>query len=804
MEKNKKKKGKIFETKYFGFILGVIVVAILLLLGEFTTILSNLETSMLDIHFNYKNIRSKQNIQEGVSLEEVNPNISEDILIVGVDFRSLDKFGKWPFPRWRHADFLKSLARISNQNDRESSILLDLFFIEPDSEAVDDGLLIDSISENGKVFLETILDEVPPPSVNRDEYFARQQILYDVAGEVQNIIGDWTKIPTFYGLQPPLQPYGKAAHSYGHANYFEDSDQVYRRQPMIVKSAVFLEEIRLDALTVNTPIDRENHERLEWVDEDARHHNIDYPLTDEIINELKVAMEKRAPMKSIDNDNDGEPDEYYHVISKYKDHFIPAITLTLAIDHLHRTLSEIEIVLGEYIFIPQPEIYNSELGVWESYRMTEKAAVYNEAGEIVESEITRLVDDIRIPIDEYGRMLINFMGPASFATPGSRQTFPVRSYSGYASNPPGSQPSSWPRTKALGNKIVLVGAFARGIADDQKTTPYGLMYGIEIHANALNTILMGKFLNPVSFWIDLLILFCLVMLVSFLTTRIQALWSFFTTLLFILALFFSTTIIFEQSNLIISFPTPAIGMILTFLSIVAYRAMTEERDKKIIKSMFGTYLSPKVVDQILDNPPELGGLDKNLTVFFSDIRGFTTLSESMTPQELVKILNQYLSAMTDIILESDGTLDKYEGDAIMAFWGAPLPEEDHAFLACKSSVMQIAALKELNKTFPEDRQINIGIGLNSGIMTVGNMGSAQRMDYTLIGDNVNLGARLEGTNKAYGTRIIISEYTYDMVKDRVIARELDNIRVKGKNKPVLIYELLDVIEEAGDDNTEVS
>jgi adenylate cyclase len=231
----------------------------------------------------------------------------------------------------------------------------------------------------------------------------------------------------------------------------------------------------------------------------------------------------------------------------------------------------------------------------------------------------------------------------------------------------------------------------------------------------------------------------------------------------------------------------------TFLTIVVYREMTESRDKRRIRSMFGTYVSPRVVDQILDNPPELGGVDKDITVFFSDIRGFTTLSESMSPQELVAILNRYLTAMTDIILKYEGTLDKYEGDAIMCFWGAPLPQEDHALRACRCAVEQIAALRELNRELPMDISLDIGIGINSGRMTVGNMGSMQRMDYTLIGDNVNLGARLEGTNKQYKTNIIISENTFGLVKDQVIARELDNIRVKGKNKPVLIYELLDFV-----------
>jgi adenylate cyclase len=237
-----------------------------------------------------------------------------------------------------------------------------------------------------------------------------------------------------------------------------------------------------------------------------------------------------------------------------------------------------------------------------------------------------------------------------------------------------------------------------------------------------------------------------------------------------------------------------IGGILTYISIVTYRVMTEERDKKRITSMFGKYVSPTVVDSLLDHPPELGGVDKELTVFFSDIRGFTTLSERMSPQALVNHLNDYLTAMTDILLEYRGTLDKYVGDEIMCFWGAPLPEPDHALLACMCALKQMDVLHELNENWPEEKRINIGIGVNSGIMTVGNMGSQGRMNYTLMGDNVNLGARIEGINKVYQTNIIISEYTYGLVKDRVIVRELDNIRVKGKNKPVLIYELVDMID----------
>jgi adenylate cyclase len=266
------------------------------------------------------------------------------------------------------------------------------------------------------------------------------------------------------------------------------------------------------------------------------------------------------------------------------------------------------------------------------------------------------------------------------------------------------------------------------------------------------------------------------------------------SLILIVLFFFAITLLFELSNWIITLSGPVFAILLSFLAVIVYRIMTEEKDKRRIRDMFGKYVSPSVVDQILQNPPELGGVDKELSVFFSDIRGFTTLSESMTPQELINHLNRYLTAMTDVIMLFQGTLDKYIGDAIMSFWGAPLPQADHAILACKCALRQMQVLGELNTSLPPERRLNVGMGINSGIMTVGNMGSLGRMNYTLTGDNVNLGARLEGTNKQYMTNIIISEYTYGLVKGRVLARELDNIRVKGKNKPVQIYELVDVLE----------
>ncbi len=788
------KKINFFETRYFGLVIGIFIIAVILLLSEFTGIFNTLEMKMLDVYFKYKNVVRRENIQEGVSFEQRNPKISSDILLIGVDLRSLDAFGKWPFPRYRHANLIDNFARIQDQTLRERAVFLDIFFVEPDEKAYNDVLLIDAIRNNGRVFLETMLDEVPPSSANAYEYFERHEILYDNWGEIRDISGNWEHMVPYYGLQPPLQPYAEALNGYGHANFASDRDGIYRRQPLIAKSSVLIEEIKLDDLTVDYPIDRANFERLEWVDKEDTHHHIDYPLTAGVIQDLTEEMERWAPQKLVDNDGNGESDEAFFVVKKYQDHFIPAITLALALQYFNKGVEDIEIELGSHILINDPEFFDTESGQWVPYAVTEKLPVYNEEGEIIEEGETRSVEEIRIPIDENGQMIVNFMGGRSFAAAGGRQTFPVRSFSGYAANVTGADPRSWPRTRAVENKILMVGAFERGIADDEKPTPYGLMYGVEIHANALNTIIMDNFIHEVPFWVNLAILVGLVMLIAFMASRLATIWSLVTSIFLVLALFITVSIVFDQTSYLVDFAAPAIGVMFTFLTVVVYRIMTEEKDKRRIKDMFGKYVNPTVVDQILDDPPELGGVDKELTVFFSDIRGFTSLSEAVPPQELVNHLNLYLTAMTDIIMEYQGTLDKYVGDEIMSFWGAPLPQPDHALLACKCALKQSEKLKELNAGWPEALQIRIGMGINSGIMTVGNMGSMGRMNYTLMGDNVNLGARLEGTNKAYFTEIIISEFTYGLVRDHVIVRELDNIRVKGKNKPVLIYELIDMVD----------
>ncbi|MCX5852409.1 MAG: adenylate/guanylate cyclase domain-containing protein [Deltaproteobacteria bacterium] len=222
--------------------------------------------------------------------------------------------------------------------------------------------------------------------------------------------------------------------------------------------------------------------------------------------------------------------------------------------------------------------------------------------------------------------------------------------------------------------------------------------------------------------------------------------------------------------------------------------MTEEREKKKIRGAFQYYLTASVITEILKDPSKLklGGDKKDLSVLFSDIRGFTSISEKMTPEELVHLLNEYLTAMTDVVFKYDGLLDKYMGDAIMAVFGAPLDQPDHPMRACTTALVMMEELRKLQKKWAGEGKpvLNIGVGVNTGDMVVGNMGSQMRFDYTVMGDSVNLGSRLEGINKEYGTNIVISEYTHERVKDELRCRELDSVRVKGKALPVKIYELL--------------
>jgi adenylate cyclase len=243
----------------------------------------------------------------------------------------------------------------------------------------------------------------------------------------------------------------------------------------------------------------------------------------------------------------------------------------------------------------------------------------------------------------------------------------------------------------------------------------------------------------------------------------------------------------------LNFTIPALTLTSNVILISLYRALVEEKEKRRVRTAFGQYLSPEVVRRLLVNPQLVEPRKTEITVMFSDIRGFTTISEKLDAQELAIFLNQYLSDMTKMVFDRRGTLDKYIGDAVMAFWGAPIEDQEHAVMACQTALAMMARVHELQKEWKAAGKpaLDIGIGLNTGVASVGNMGSSLRYGYTALGDSVNLSSRLEGLNKDYGTHILANETTVEAAKEAgLVFRELDLIRVKGKNQPVKIYELI--------------
>lgn len=345
------------------------------------------------------------------------------------------------------------------------------------------------------------------------------------------------------------------------------------------------------------------------------------------------------------------------------------------------------------------------------------------------------------------------------------------------------------------DKLVLVGATAPDLHDEAFVPTSGgkAMPGVEIHANAIQTMILKDFLINQPRWSVILLIFIAALVTALLKRYMHIACATIAAAVLAVAYIFLVIYVFNYGIIMDILYVPlVIGATYTF--IVLYFYLSEKKSKKELHSIFGKYVSPVVINELLKNPEllKLGGDRKEITVFFSDIRGFTTISEGIPPEKLVHILNEYLSAMTKIVLNHNGVVDKYIGDAIMAFWGAPLPEENHAELACLTAIDMSKNLAELrkkwkNEGFPE---IRIGIGLNTGEAVIGNLGSYDRFDYTAIGDTINLGSRLEGITKQYGVEIVISESTQERVKDRFVTRKLDLVAVKGKKKPIFIYELV--------------
>jgi len=390
--------------------------------------------------------------------------------------------------------------------------------------------------------------------------------------------------------------------------------------------------------------------------------------------------------------------------------------------------------------------------------------------------------DRSIPLNHYDSAYINFAGPqGKFRRISFHRVLKGEFPRGF-----------------FGEKIVLVGPtfldshdfFSTPFLESKKGEKYPL-FGVEVHANVINTILQKKFIRSTSPIINRLIIFLGGVLVTLLSLRLSPLKGALSVSLIVL-LYLVTSIWLFARGILLTTTAPVLTFGGVFISQVVFKYFTEEREKRRIRGMFQKYVSPDVVEKLIQDPTKLtlGGEKRVLSVLFSDIRGFTSISEKLVPEEVLSQLNQYLTAMTAVVLRNGGMLDKYVGDAIMAVFGAPLELENHALAACRTALDMMEELRSLQEGWQDESKpiLDIGIGIHTGEMVIGNVGSPKRMDYTVIGDNVNLASRLEGVNKELGTHIIISESTYELVKGHIAVRGLGEVKVKGKEKQVAIYE----------------
>jgi len=436
---------------------------------------------------------------------------------------------------------------------------------------------------------------------------------------------------------------------------------------------------------------------------------------------------------------------------EYRGKLYPSLSLQLVSDYLGAQKNNINMVPGRYI-----ELKSSRLG------------------------------NIKIPVDKEGQMLVNYPGGI-----GSLWTSDfVQVLQSYKQAEIGQEHVI--RLSDFRDKIVLIGLTATG-SSDLRAIPFAPLYPqVGVLASTINSILNQDFLIPVSRRTNVLLFFVIGIImgifIPFMRPLRGALFTFSFLIAYLLLAFYS----FSQKSLCLTIVYPGTIIFFSYLSTIIYEYAGEEKEKKRIKTIFQRYVSSQVVDELLASPDKvvLGGRRKEITVLFADIRNFTSIASRMASEEVVSILNEFFTTITEVIFKYQGTLDKYIGDAVMAIYGAPIKEENHAEKALRTALEMQGRMGLLGRRLLERGidPIKIGIGINTGEAVIGNIGSLQRMEYTAIGDSVNLASRLEEVAKP--GQILISESTYQVVKDIVRARALEPMALAGKTDLIQVYEVL--------------
>ena len=464
-----------------------------------------------------------------------------------------------------------------------------------------------------------------------------------------------------------------------------------------------------------------------------------------------------------------------------------------------------------HILVPQksqrPEVDSVETALF--YSPEEPVASFGVAAALAKLDLEKTplkreagawkVGTLTLPVDSQGFSSISYMGQAGEES--GADFFPRVPYENLVAGAANSE--FYRSTQFFKDKIVIIGD-STAIGNDFRNTPVGYMWGPEIHAHMAASVLLAaqknySLVREGGAWLNFFVLLLLSALVCVLAAIWRLQWAAGAALLLLLAYYTLNLWLFADYRLALHFVAPTISVILVMLGMLTERGLSEEQEKRRMRHLLQRYVSEAMADYVTNNPEKcyLGGDRVTATVLFSDIRGFTSLAEKLSPEDVLNLLNEYMEAMTDVVYRYNGTVDKFIGDGIMAVFGVPAPSSNHAQQAVATA---IAMQKELLR-FHEIWAVrgvplfDIGIGINSGEMVFGNIGSSKRMDLSVIGDTVNIASRVESLNRDWGTRILITQATYEAVKDQILARGPLPATIRGKEEIMHIYEVLDWLHE---------
>ncbi|MBX3022517.1 MAG: adenylate/guanylate cyclase domain-containing protein [Bdellovibrionales bacterium] len=750
---------------------------------------------------------------------------SPDLALLTIDERAVNTVGRWPWPRATLAKALDNAFK-----DGAKMMAFDITFSEPTHNPATQ--VMEKLRELGKTEHDTLLTNLAP-QLDQDDALGKTFATHAdkiVAGSfypytLQSTLWPpetefcrdlifkrtpeakgWDREEILMSAIDPFAPYMPAVLTQNFAGVLDEKEKAVRE-------------------ALGKPRNR-NEEVLQAGKITAELHETCNTILDDFREELNGAWPEIVKQENPNEFNYPTYDawlQYYRNSSKinslvYADTWVrdtPIVAQGTKHTGFFNTEQDADGTIRSKLLVVRsgaqyfPSIALKAYLVVKGYNASPKLA-YSDATmmkEISELEITNNETGDKVfdlPVDGQARQLLNYAGP--------QKMFPYLSFADLLSDSPeaeveqrvwNAQSKKWELTsykvkksEFIKDKIFVVGATAMGIYD-LRVTPYEENYpGAETHLNSIDNMIQRNFFRslPNERVYMPLVLGIMGITLSIALAYLGAVSGLLLTLAFTLAIALVDYYYLFNHGIVVSIIWPLFLTGVIYVSMTFYRYLTEERGKKELRQTFSKYVSPAIVNEILSDPRniELGGKKVHLTVSFSDVRGFTTISEKLDPRALSDLLNSYLTPMTDLVFQNKGTLDKYMGDAIMSFFGAPIPIPDHAKWACRCALQSVDKLFELQKEWEKKGlpQIDLGIGLNTGEVSVGNMGSQSVRSYTVMGDAVNLASRLEGINKQYGTRIILSEMTYQEAKDNFVCREVDWVRVKGKVLPVKIYELI--------------